>query len=595
VSYLVYKFCNLFRRHLSGKDMMCLLGEELPLPLRYRRERHLARCHRCAVRYEQLRGSALAVTTYCDDLVAFELDGLRAQRQQLLIRVDSLLHHAARRPRPVQVTGERISGRNFQLYMNPTLATALVLAVASLMCIVIGMQQRRPDITSNALLVHAEVWDEGHASAAPGIISQRIEIKTPERQLYRTLYRDTQGKRRPRLQKLLVHEAQLQASLATAGVSWDAPLSASLFQDWHDRQRVREDYIKRSGKNLLVLTTTVPDGPVAEQSLTVRNSDFHPLQRTIVFRDQGVIEIAELDYHVLGWTQENAELFEPLRPQIAERILPMQPVLVARLPSLPTEEQLDEAELSARVILNQAHADTGEQIQLVRAAQRVDIRGLVETEERKQELQSQLRTLPFTTLSILSVEELNRNSASSSEATAVSMVSAEAQPSPLETLYLSLGQSVSSLSGVSQQLVDSALTVNQESRSITGLVSRFGSPARMTDLARASLSELVFSHREHLLAALEQEQVLLRKTSKTPVPLDVSGSSRPAEDAASLVMLAERNLALCKELTLGGAQPPRNAEVIIAELLRSLDELRIRAHETRLHSPENKVAASEKE
>ena len=38
---------------------------------------------------------------------------------------------------------------------------------------------------------------------------------------------------------------------------------------------------------------------------------------------------------------------------------------------------------------------------------------------------------------------------------------------------------------------------------------------------------------------------------------------------------AERNLTLCEELTLGSNAPPREAEVIFAELAATMRELRI--------------------
>ncbi len=100
--------------------------------------------------------------------------------------------------------------------------------------------------------------------------------------------------------------------LQDAGLNWDAPLFASGYQDWHDRQRVREDRISRAGRHLIRLTTTIPSGTVAEQSLTVRDTDFHPVQRTVALRNSETIEIAEVDYAVLPWTSVSPDTFEPL-------------------------------------------------------------------------------------------------------------------------------------------------------------------------------------------------------------------------------------------------------------------------------------------
>src|SRR6201999_3377303 len=87
------------------------------------------------------------------------------------------------------------------------------------------------------------------------------------------------------------------------------PLSASGYQDWHDRQRVRQDEIARAGKHLIRLTTTIPSGSIATQSLTVRDTDFHPVARTVAFRDSETVEIAEVSFQVLPWAAVDTSLF----------------------------------------------------------------------------------------------------------------------------------------------------------------------------------------------------------------------------------------------------------------------------------------------
>jgi hypothetical protein len=136
------------------------------------------------------------------------------------------------------------------------------------------------------------------ANTPKGVICQKIKIQTPQKTIERIIYRDPQGKRRPRPQKVVNDEAQLSDKFALAAVSWSAPLSATDYQNWHDSQHVRRDRIARVGHHMLELTTTVPNGSVAEQSLMVRESDFHPVQRTVVFRDSETVEIAELSYDV---------------------------------------------------------------------------------------------------------------------------------------------------------------------------------------------------------------------------------------------------------------------------------------------------------
>ena len=194
------------------------------------------------------------------------------------------------------------------------------------------------------------------------------------------------------------------------------------YQDWHDRQRVRQDQIRRSSGNLLVLTTTIPSGDVVEQSLTVRGTDFHPVIRTVEFRNRETVEIAELDYHVLPWTAAEANLFLPENIS-GTTILRVSP-LSSCFHLMPlTEGQLDEAELGVRLVLNKLHADTGEQTQIERSTSGVEVKGLVETDKRKRELMDQLQIVPRLKISILSMEELRRRPDDGEETTSLTAVS----------------------------------------------------------------------------------------------------------------------------------------------------------------------------
>src|SRR6202012_2615109 len=118
----------------------------------------------------------------------------------------------------------------------------------------------------------------------------------------------------------------------------DAPLSATSYQNWHDRQQVRQDQIERSTGHFLVLTTTTPNGPVAAQSLSVRDTDFHPVRRTVSFRDSETVEIAELCYSLLPWSSATSSMFQPEEELRAAGLKSPEPTLVPLPPPRLTEE-----------------------------------------------------------------------------------------------------------------------------------------------------------------------------------------------------------------------------------------------------------------
>src|SRR5260370_25395993 len=144
-------------------------------------------------------------------------------------------------------------------------------------------------------------------------------------------------------------------------LSWAEAVSGSSYKGWHDRQSGESEHVRRSGKNLLTVTTKTPGGIVVEESLTVREGDFHPVKRTVELLDVGTVEIAELNYAVLSWNAVNADLFEALAPTTTPT-LPLHTAIASHPPSLPTRAELLEAELQARVQLHTPYADLVDEI-----------------------------------------------------------------------------------------------------------------------------------------------------------------------------------------------------------------------------------------
>jgi hypothetical protein len=468
--------------------------------------------------------------------------------------------------------------------MDLAFMSAMAFAIGLGLCFFAFMDST-PRITSSTLLARAEAWDSvGGKNTSAGVIRQTVRIKTSKQALDREIYRDAKGLQKVKRQKLNREELQLKQKLEAAGVTWDTPLSVAAYHDWHDRQTTRRDQIKELDRKFLVLTTTTPNGTVAAQSLTVRDYDFHPIARTIVFRDREEIQIAELDYRVLPWSSVNPDLFESTGLLRSSGSRHVQSDAMSSLPSALTDSQLDEVELGVRLVLNQLDADTGEQIQIVRTASGVVVQGLVETDQRRRDLVEHLHLVPHVKTSIVSIAEaLRQNAASEPGVSEAQTVSVSTQPSPLEAYFVAHGRDASALHSLSQQLLHDALTISQESRAISDLLNRFAGRGRMTDLGNATLLELVYTHRNKLLQVLNEEHAVLRDVMPTLVLNDLSSSDASKTEPDSLVNAAERNLTLCEELTLGSSKQPRNAELIIPELTASLSEVHASTHHAQVN------------
>lgn len=571
---MIRELHNLFCGHVSDADLTVLVTGELSARREERVARHLAGCKACRTRRNHLEDVFSLAAAYHAERARAESLNDRARRANLAAQLYQMPDSV---PTIAKLRAERGGNRvGTLLPMSPILVTGLLLAAASITCVFVWMQQSRPAITSNALLVRAEVWDPvGLHGSAPGVIRQTVKITTPNRSLRRTIYRDLQGRRKPKEQKLAYDEDLLKQRLAEAEVFWDAPLSARSYQEWHDAQRVRQDRIRLSAGGLLVLTTTTPNGAVAAQSLTVRDTDFHPVRRTVSFRDSGTVDIAELDYSVMPWTPSVGSLFQPEQELAINNPIRPHPEVIPIPPPPLSDEQLNDAELSARLTLNRLHADTGEQIEVTRGPRGVEVHGITDTEERKHELEAELDILPHVTSSISSIEELKAKPSQPSRLSSVKVIEMQTQTTPLETWYLAHGRSVASVGDLAQRLFNAAFAINLESSAIDDLQHRFSHDGDISLLGSATLADLLFTHKRQLLAALEDEEQLL---ADAQIEAPRSGQAASTDDTSvALTDLAQRNLALTKELALSKGANGRSAETIAAELAASMDELSLRA------------------
>ncbi len=531
---------------------------------------HLANCWQCRGRRDAFEKAALQVVGYRKARLDMELPLDPDRRVSFLSQLDQALEQSASGPSwPRMFARIRVARLP---NMNPIFASAAVVCIA-VMALLWIWQRSTPRISSSALLAAAVAHEQANpATAQPGVIYQEVRITAANHTIVRQLYRDRQGKRKMRPEKMSAAISPVGARLLQAGVDWNAPLSAISYKDWHDRLPVFSDRVTNSGSDLLTLTTSVPTGEIASESLTLRKDDFHPVKRTVETRDQGTIEIAELNYAVLGWNAVNASLFEGAVPS-PSAIADTHPVLIH---AWPTPEQIDEAELEARIVLNQTKADTQDQIAISHSDDGVVVKGIVPTNQQKRELASSLRDIPYVHPDILSTEELSARSGSGQSSPADSAVSqtySSDQPSPLAIYIQQKGMSQDQLNQVSQRLLDGSLTVQQGAAEISMLLKRFSSPEQLDSQARANLQNLFASYSGSILSGLNEETSALKQIGIDQSPVQDVPSNLAQSDAETLRQFVSKNQLLCQELITASSTPPRSATTIAADLQLSISRI----------------------
>jgi hypothetical protein len=441
---------------------------------------------------------------------------------------------------------------------------------------VLVWRSRVPSVSASELLDRAVISDLNHlGSTGSGVIRQRLRIRARKKTFEHAVYHDISGSRRARTARLETEESDLAINLALAGVNWDDPLSAASFKSWHDRQSGRKDEISHPRLGLLTITTHLPATHIAQESFTVMDNDFHPLERTIAYREGGDIDITEISSDVLSSEAANQLFFEP---QPGEGIISQRVSVHARILN---PGQIDEIELRARLILSQQNADTGEQIEISRDSHGVRVQGWVEDDERKLHLIESLRDVPFLTTNIKSFDEVKSASLVSSQIHSVEQQSVVVEVSPLEQYFVKQGRSREDLSRISAGLFNSSLSIHRSCRNLEQITLRFSAGENLGPTAIHARDELRSRNSARLLEDLDAQRQLLDQ-AEIDAPLAVVESSGIETSSRDLTRLAERNAAVTRELISGGHGSDTPIERAAAELAEIISQMR--AATLRIHS-----------
>ena len=419
-------------------------------------------------------------------------------------------------------------------------------------------------IDANQLL-RAAVRAESTArkTSEPSAVVQRIQIKASGHVAQRNLYRDALGKRRAKELPVNDDERVLREKLAEAELDWNNPLSVENYRDWHDHLYREEERVVRTGVDLLTVSTRAAEGLIAQETLTVKANDFHAVARTVLFRDGESIEIAELSYQVVPWSPQVDQWFEPL-PRVSsgdDRPLPMSRSMQS--PRL-SDTQLDVAELSVMLVLQELHADT-ERLQMTRSPTGVLVKGIVDSDDRKAQITARLRMIEHVSPSISSYRDLDAKAAPEANASRLQQVSVADAKTPLTAECEQRKIAPDPCRHMSYELLNASAVLVRESKHIVELRVEYPLSRPLTSRAKLLLSEIASERLRHINAALEKQEGLLRQLGAEP-PHELE--TAPLEQL-SLEAAAQRNLALAKELVYVAGEHARPALIILQELAKS--------------------------
>jgi hypothetical protein len=370
--------------HISERELQLLVDGELGWRRTSTARRHLSTCWICRghlAQRERLIGDfAIALQQALDS----QLPPLSERRAALEKRLEGVARQ------PASYLG--MSRGVFQLsgfrWLRP--GWAAVATACGVVALWLVTTLNPPETSAQTLLSRASQAQEKAGDSR----SQEVLIQALGRRWRRRI---AVGANRSARSARDAMASEYEGLLRTARIDPDDPLSAASFASWRTSLPHRRDRVTRRGEFFDLLTSDVSSGQVAWAQLTVRSADFWPTGKRVTLRSGEVVVIEELAASPAVPAPVAGPSFMPAAPPEPKRSA--SPVEFA------SAEQLAEAELSARIALHSVAADRGEDVQIRRTAEAIEIAAQVDDEQRRRQIEQTLASIPHThrTVSLIDV------------------------------------------------------------------------------------------------------------------------------------------------------------------------------------------------
>jgi len=448
-------------------------------------------------------------------------------------------------------------------------------ALATILAIVLIVDQFRnaPSVRAAALLQKASAAADSRAPKA-----RTLQVRTRSQRLTRVIGQQAQTSRPV---ALVVAEQQLQQLFASAHYDWDDPLSARAFQSWRAQLPQKTDQISSIADpqspdlNCFEIRTTTESGELLEARLKLRQSDLHPVETTLHFRNNERVEITELpEEPVLApGSARTGGIDSRAMPPVRSGLEP-----AAGFPVTITSPATPADELRVFAVLHKLGADLGEPIEVERNTNQILVRGIGISPDLRRQMRQEMESLPHVELEFAEPETAAtvRTEHHGTTGLIVSPDVAKWQ----SHLEKHLGGRPA-LHQFSEDVLDHSDQGMARVHALRHLAERFPAPveAQMDNEDRARLRLL---RTEHALALSEHLARLDR--SLTPVlsvltansPAGRTGTTAPPalwQTAAAATFQSARQLETGLGLLLGGAPGNPSADLPV-QLRTRLEELK---------------------
>jgi hypothetical protein len=298
-----------------------------------------------------------------------------------------------------------------------------LMAMVSTLLVAVGASVWLGTVTVSAdeALARAEHAEVRQWLATPQpIVYQRIELRVASRGLHRDARWESWSESSGKVRRFAT-EQPVQRSIVTRyldtlarnGLDQGPPLSAAAFVRWRSQLPAsadRKEHVESVHTPDMGLALRIhlhwlrpqPPGGIVDASVLLRTSDWHPVEQMLqVQTSDGEIERFDLTEHHAAVVSRDAlsgssieDAFTTPSPKVAP---------AAAVATVSTAD-LDDVETQALFALHQLHADRGEQIEVIRRAQHVEIRGVVDSADRLAAIAGALSHIPHTRFSVVQAD-----------------------------------------------------------------------------------------------------------------------------------------------------------------------------------------------
>ncbi len=470
-----FRYKDLLARnsHLSYEELVALVSDETSLDGSEKIRKHLEACWHCQARHEELKQ---AVVEIVHNLNAFVGDlSARARIARCRLEQDwERLAAEKTRPAPLtQVLGmiestlpSRFFARQIALValclaallaFFPLTSTAPISAAELLQRSKLAERQMMQAVADPAIHGMFRVTKRSSGSAHlksmtwevwEDTVHNRVKSRAVEEHgstLSSAQHRQAMGGYLTDVDAWPLLSELQHVGLAN-GLDITHPLSPGGFDTWRQSLGGERDEVFTArladgdaGMGIRTIPTRPPAiGRIVSAELILRSGDWHPMEQR--FKVQAAN--ATQEYDVVETSYQVVDLSTAPTLVFAEALPPVMPVPVRHslaapvAAAAPTQQELDESEVSVRFALCRVDEYLRGQIRIAQdPAGSVRVEGMVETDDRKDELTNLLRVIPYTAVKLETSEEALNDLAALPEVINTAPAAASqtiAQPDPAE-------------------------------------------------------------------------------------------------------------------------------------------------------------------